>query len=185
RLFPDTPVLSVGHISRVSGGWLRPHRSHQNGTDVDLGYYYTDDSGWYTPATVDNLDVARTWALVSAMERTGGLQYVFIDRSLHDVLRQRASDIGEPPEFIESMFDGPLPQRGPTIRHARGHATHIHVRFLSPVALENARRVASQVGRRATKSGQLLRILRVQQKHADKRRARQAHLATEQSVKAL
>jgi len=118
------------------------------------------------------------------MERTGGLQYVFVDRSLHDLLRQQAIKVGEPAEFIEAMFDGPLPQRGPTIRHARGHATHLHVRFLSPVALENARRVASQVGRR-TNSGTLLRILRVQQQQADKRRARQAHLATEQTTKAL
>lgn len=185
RLFPDTPVLSVGHLSRASGGWLRPHRSHQNGTDVDLGYYYTDGSRWYAPASPTNLDVPRTWALLSAMERTGGLQYAFIDRSLHQPLRQHAEQIGEPEAFIESMFDGPMPQRGPTIRHARGHATHIHVRFLSPVALENARRVATQVGRRVGSSGHLLRALRVQQQQADKRRARQARLTTSVDSKAL
>lgn len=159
RLYPGTQPLSVGHISRPSGGWLRPHKSHQNGRDVDLGFYYSDDSPWYRRATPDNLDVARTWALISAMERAAGLEYVFVDRSLHDVLRRHAEAVGETAEFIEYMFDGPMPVRGPIIRHARGHLTHLHVRFVSPIAVENASRVARRAGKAGGNSGQLVALL--------------------------
>lgn len=163
RLFPATKPLSVGHISRAGGGWLRPHKSHQNGRDVDLGFYYSDDSRWYRAATPDNLDVARTWALVSAMERSAGLEYVFVDRSLHDTLRRHAEAIGEPAAFIEYMFDGPMPERGPIIRHARGHLTHLHVRFASPIAVENATRAARRVGKAGRSSGELVQMLRHKQ----------------------
>ncbi len=121
RLFPHTPALSIGHLSSKEGGWLRPHRSHQNGRDVDLGFYYNDGARWYSKATPENLDVPRTWALLSALERAAGLEYAFVDQSLHQVLRQYAESIGESQEFLEHMFDGPLPVRGPTIRHERGH----------------------------------------------------------------
>lgn len=159
RLFPETKPLSVGHISRAGGGWLRPHKSHQNGRDVDVGFYYSDASRWYRTASAENLDVARTWALLSAMERAAGLEYVFVDRSLHDLLRQHAEAIGEPAAFIEYMFDGPMPVRGPIIRHARGHQTHLHVRFASPIAVENATRVARRAGKFGRNSGELVALL--------------------------
>ena len=38
------------------------------------------------------------------------------------------------------MFRGVPGQLRPIIRHAPGHATHIHVRFFNPVAQETARR---------------------------------------------
>ena len=57
------------------------------------------------------------------------------------------------------MFDGPMPVRGPIIRHARGHQTHLHVRFASPIAVENATRVASRAGKAGRNSGQLVALL--------------------------
>ena len=38
--FPDAYPLRVNQLSAREGGWLRPHKSHQNGRDVDLGFYY-------------------------------------------------------------------------------------------------------------------------------------------------
>jgi murein endopeptidase len=176
RLFPATKPLSVGHVSRSGGGWLRPHKSHQNGRDVDIGFYYSDDSRWYRTATAENLDVARTWALLSAMERSAGLEYVFVDRSLHEGLRRHAEAIGEPQEFVEYMFDGPMPVRGPIIRHARGHLTHLHVRFASPIAVENATRAARRVAQTGRNSGQLAQLLSQRQRvsHTKRGKARGA-----------
>jgi hypothetical protein len=178
RLFPSTKPLSVGHISRAGGGWLRPHKSHQNGRDVDIGFYYSDDSPWYRVATEGNLDVARTWALVSAMERSAGLEYVFVDRGLHDVLRRHAEAIGEPREFVEYMFDGPMPERGPIIRHARGHLTHLHVRFASPIAVENATRAARRVGKAGRNSGQLVQLLGQKKQRGRAKGAKHARLSS-------
>ena len=37
--------LTVGDLSREHGGPMRPHLSHANGRDVDLGFYLTDRDG--------------------------------------------------------------------------------------------------------------------------------------------
>ncbi len=37
---PNAPPLRVNQISLKEGGYARPHKSHQNGRDVDLGFYY-------------------------------------------------------------------------------------------------------------------------------------------------
>jgi LysM repeat protein len=58
---------------------------------------------------------------------------IFIDHSLQKLLFDYAESIGEDPEWLGSVFRG----RGetlPLIRHARGHATHLHVRFFNPKA---------------------------------------------------
>ena len=38
--YPNVPPLRVNRLSTKDGGYLRPHKSHQNGRDVDLGFYY-------------------------------------------------------------------------------------------------------------------------------------------------
>jgi len=37
--------LTVGDLSREHGGPMRPHLSHANGRDVDVGFYLTDGDG--------------------------------------------------------------------------------------------------------------------------------------------
>ncbi len=139
--FPDTPDLNIGHISRKRGGRFPPHRSHQNGRDVDLGYYYTSDDIWYAHANTKNLDRARTWALVRAFITDTDVELILIDRSIQSLLREHALRIGEDPHWLDQIFGGKTASMRPIIRHARGHATHIHVRFYSPVAQETGRRM--------------------------------------------
>ena len=43
------------------------------------------------------------------------------------------------PAWVDGIFRGGNGLR-PIIRHARGHATHVHVRFFNPIAQETARR---------------------------------------------
>jgi LysM repeat protein len=136
--FPNTPRLYVGNISAQRGGKLRPHVSHQAGEDVDVGYYYTQEVEWYTRATPSNLDRPRTWALIRALLSKTDVRYIFIDTRVQGLLRQYAESIGEDPEWLESVFKGG-PDGPAVIRHAPGHATHIHVRFYNPIAGETAR----------------------------------------------
>jgi murein endopeptidase len=136
--FPDTPKIYIGNLSAQRGGKLRPHVSHQAGEDVDIGYYYTKDVKWYTRATASNLDRPRTWALIRALLSKTDVRYIFIDTGLQRLLRQYAESIGEDPQWIESVFKGG-PDGPAVIRHAPGHATHIHVRFYNPIAGETAR----------------------------------------------
>jgi penicillin-insensitive murein endopeptidase len=159
-LFPDTPKLHVGHIAKERGGWLSPHRSHQSGRDVDLGFYYRGQSAWYLKATPENFDVSRNWALLSALVKTSPVEYVFVDRALHPVLRVEALAVGESPELVRDAFDGVPGKTQPLVRHAWGHDDHMHVRFLSPVAVENALRARNALGRRAMNRASMLAMLK-------------------------
>lgn len=132
--FPDSPPLFVGHLSRQSGGWIKPHRSHQSGRDADIGYYYLGEPKWYVRATSETLDRARTWVLVKALVTSGDVEYVFMDRTVQVLLHDYARTIGEDAEWLDEVFEYPSRNKRAVIRHTWGHATHLHVRFESPVA---------------------------------------------------
>lgn len=158
RLYPDSPRLYVGHISRKRGGWLRPHKSHQSGRDVDLGLYTLDGSRWYQKATPETLDAPRMWALLSAMHKASPLEYAFLDRRLLPILRDEAIAVGEPLALVHEMFDGDASAK-PILRHARGHDDHLHVRFLSRSAVERGQRAAGMIGKTGARSGNVVAAL--------------------------
>jgi murein endopeptidase len=137
--FPGSPVLYVGDFSGPRGGKLRPHKSHQSGRDVDLGYYYSTGEAWYKRATSKNLDRARTWALLETLLTESRVEYVFMDRGIQPLLKEYALAQGEDPEWLSRVFEGPG-NRDPIVRHRFGHATHMHVRFENPTAELTARR---------------------------------------------
>src|SRR5262249_46339791 len=51
-----------------------------------------------------------------------------------------AREHGEDPAWLAGVFRGVPGKLRPLIRHAPGHATHLHIRFFSPLAQETARR---------------------------------------------
>lgn len=137
--FPGTPPLSLGHISSREGGPLSPHLSHQSGRDVDLSFYYVKGARWYARATRANLDLPRTWALVRALITETDVEMILVDHSIQGLLRAHALSEGENPEWVSGLFVGAGKLR-PILRHAPGHATHLHIRFYNPIAQESARR---------------------------------------------
>jgi penicillin-insensitive murein endopeptidase len=136
---PGTPPLHLGDISAEHGGPLAPHVSHQSGRDVDIGYFYLKNERWYRRGTAQNLDVPKNWAFVRALVTETDVELILIDHSIQALLRDHALAQGENPRWVKSLFSGDGNDR-PLIRHARGHATHLHVRFFNPVAQETARR---------------------------------------------
>jgi murein endopeptidase len=143
KQFPDTPVVYIGHISAEHGGHLNPHISHQAGRDVDLSYYLKKSHKWYKRATAANLDLPRTWALVRILIAESDVNLLLIDHSIQSLLRHYAESIGEDPTWLKSIFNGIPGKTPPIIRHAKGHATHMHVRFFNPIAQETGRRLQS------------------------------------------
>jgi penicillin-insensitive murein endopeptidase len=137
--FPDTPPMFIGDLGARRGGHLFPHVSHQSGRDVDVGYYYVEGGHWYDRARADNLDRARTWTFVRALITETDVELILIDRSVQRLLRSYAASAGEDTAWLDQIFEGSETAR-PIIRHAKGHATHIHVRFYNPVAQETGRR---------------------------------------------
>jgi len=138
--FPDTAPLALGDISGKNGGPSHPHISHQSGRDVDIAYFYNDGAGWYARGTAKNLDLPRNWAFVRALITETDVDLILIDHSIQVLLEDYAKQHGEDPAWLAGIFRGVPGKLRPIIRHAPGHATHVHVRFFNPVAQETARR---------------------------------------------
>ena len=137
--FPGARKVYIGHISAKNGGWLRPHKSHQAGRDVDLSYFYNEDKLWYAVANDKNLDREKTWAFVKAFLEDPNTEMILIDTSLQRLLYDWASKNGEDKDMLDRVFQISGKSKWPIIRHAKGHATHVHVRFFSPSAQASGR----------------------------------------------
>ncbi|MEO7033182.1 MAG: penicillin-insensitive murein endopeptidase [Polyangiaceae bacterium] len=137
--FPDTPPLALGDIGARHGGPLKPHISHQAGRDLDISFYYRDGTKWYARGTRENLDFPRLWAFVRAIIARTDIDLILLDHGLQELLKAYALSIGEDPTWLDQVFQGKGATRA-IIRHAPGHATHLHLRFFNPIAQETARR---------------------------------------------
>ena len=135
--FPESTDVFVGDLSGPIGGRILHHVSHKTGRDVDLAYFLKgnasiDDFVEVTPETVD---VEKSWQLIESFFHTRRVQFVFMDYSLQPLFRAHAEALGYPPEDLERMFQYPreVTDRDGQIRHVKGHADHLHVRFACPV----------------------------------------------------
>ncbi len=134
RKMPGGPKIHVGDISKRGGGKFGPHLSHQHGRDVDVGYVLKGDLANETrfrSANANNLDVARTWALIKAFVDTDNVTYIFMDYRIQKLLYEYAKSKGVDEDTLDELFQYPR-GRGRThglIRHWRGHVNHFHVRF--------------------------------------------------------
>lgn len=139
--YPTAAPAQIGHLSARRGGPLSPHRSHQSGRDVDVGYYYVgDQSVWYKRATAENFDAARSWELIRALLTETEVEYIFVNLSVQRLLKAWALSAGEEPEWLDGLFQLGAHNPNAIIRHVHGHDTHLHVRFFNPLAEELGRR---------------------------------------------
>jgi LysM repeat protein len=128
------PKINIGDISKKGGGKLPPHLSHRTGRDVDLGYVLLGkDASRSRFAGVHrgNIDLPRTWALVSAFVETHEVVYIFMDYNVQKWLYDYAKEHGVSEKYLDEIFQYPR-GRGRShgiIRHWRSHKNHFHVRF--------------------------------------------------------
>jgi penicillin-insensitive murein endopeptidase len=170
--FPDSPKLFVGNVSTQHGGLFPPHVSHQSGRDVDISYFLVQGHVWYAQATAANLDFARTWAFVRALVTETDVEMIFVDRRLQTLLHDYAISIGEERAWVDSLFQYGGAAAHPILVHVRGHATHMHIRFRSPIAEELGRRAYASLARRG-----IVRPPTYYVKHMTKRGETLSHLA--------
>jgi len=135
RDHPGTPPLLLGDIGNRRGGRAPPHRSHQSGLDVDLGYVVAEmpskNSRWRT-VRPSEFDAEKNWALMRRLLATGVVEHIYVDnrlqRRLLEVARQELS-----PEELERTFAlaavGRRKQALAAISHWKGHDDHMHIRF--------------------------------------------------------
>ncbi|MFL5348530.1 MAG: penicillin-insensitive murein endopeptidase [Hyalangium sp.] len=137
--YPNAPLLRVNQISTKDGGYIRPHKSHQNGRDVDLGFYYPGGNMVSARAREKYIDLTMNWALVKALVTLTDVQLILVDRRVQKVLYDYALKNGEDKAWLDSLFHA---GQNSLIMHARGHRDHFHVRFFNPRAQELGRRLA-------------------------------------------
>ncbi len=135
-----TPDVVVGDISRKTGGHLSPHISHQNGLDVDIGYYHKDRPNirHFRNAGRKSLDVERSWHLIKCFLDTKDVDLIFVDYNLQRLLHRYAKKQGASKAWLKATFQFPRGRgnRKGTIRHSKGHKHHFHVRFKNHVVEE-------------------------------------------------
>ena len=127
--------LAVCDISKVSGGFLGPHLSHQIGMDADLGYPSTHDSV-KIPVVVDmrnrkynpeSYSVAKTYELFkfAFLQNDLKIDRIFVDRTIKKALCEHAKMIGdlhgENKSQIQELFK--------IMEHIDGHGDHFHLRL--------------------------------------------------------
>ncbi|RKH37090.1 LysM peptidoglycan-binding domain-containing protein [Corallococcus sicarius] len=137
--YPNVPPLRVNRLSTKDGGYLRPHKSHQNGRDVDLGFYYPTAEPVRARERERYIDVAMNWALVRSLVTNTDVQLILVDKRVMRVLYDYALSIGEDKVWLDSLFNAGF---NSVIKHARRHRDHFHVRFFNARAQELGRRVA-------------------------------------------
>ncbi|WP_374029843.1 penicillin-insensitive murein endopeptidase [Bdellovibrio bacteriovorus] len=95
-------VLSVGDLSRESGGRLGSHKSHQNGLDADIAFLFNNKSfqGYFASAVaVDKTHgswmVAEQYELFKQAVQTQLVDRIFIHKTLKKALCAHAIKAGE------------------------------------------------------------------------------------------
>jgi len=130
--YPDSVPVVIGDLSTATGGRLSPHRSHQNGLDIDIGYFHAGNRPVtrFQAADDGTLDAPKTLTLLEGLLRTGWVDLLFIDRKVQRPLIDEARTRGWSDDLLQRIFgeacDGGC--RNAVVRHSKGHHNHLHLR---------------------------------------------------------
>ncbi len=143
--------MNVGELSRRTGGNIVGHRSHENGRDVDLGFYMVDDAG--LPVETRRFlnvrrsgrarnavapgpdapgesglqfDPIRNWMMIEALitDPEVVVQHAFVHRDVRRLLVRQGRRMGASDDLIERVERVVI---SPGVRHP--HRNHFHVRI--------------------------------------------------------
>jgi penicillin-insensitive murein DD-endopeptidase len=137
KRYPGKDRLQIEDISAKEGGAIEGHGSHENGLDVDIGFYKADSvehdpikkKQYYADPMVingkvsPNFDVERNWELMKAFHRHGNVQKIFVDQVLKNEFCRYAKSKGDYSANIQVLR---------SLRHVTNHKDHMHVRLRCP-----------------------------------------------------
>lgn len=134
RVYPDGADLMVLDIAQEGGGKFSPHKTHQNGADVDVRYYIKGvppsdhEKRWVHPS---KLDRPRMWALLKALKRYDLAESVLMDLSLQKVLYEHGlKALQMDAKQLAAYLSYPAKARGGAlVKHVPNHYHHMHIRF--------------------------------------------------------
>lgn len=127
--------LHVGDLSQKGGGRITRHASHQNGLDVDLGFFRRnfresasfDEKFVENGRVTENFDGERNWWALKWLFTTARIDRIFVDREIKRFFCQKA----------EAFERDDIITRSEILRLLRpwpNHDDHFHVRLECPAA---------------------------------------------------
>lgn len=126
-------VISVGDVSRKTGGKLGGHASHQRGLDADISYYFDNPSlqkGFVnvlsTTTSKRSWMADKQWQLFKALVSTQVVDRIFMDTKLKRDLCEIATRNSE---LKRGQNEGLPFETLRVISHEAGHANHFHLRL--------------------------------------------------------
>lgn len=129
---PDSVPVVIGDLSTPTGGHLKPHRSHQNGLDIDIGYFHAGNRPVtrFQDASDGTLDASKTLTLLEGLLRTGWVDLLFVDRQVQRELIDEARARGWSDDLLQRLFDAACEGgcKKALVRHSKGHHNHLHLR---------------------------------------------------------
>ena len=135
RAHPQGADLMVLDIAQESGGRFKPHRTHQNGADVDLRYYLksvppNDHDKRFVHAS--KLDLPRMWTFLKLLKYYDLAEVIFMDHRLQKALYEYGlNKLAMTKSELATYLSYPRKGRraGALIRHIQNHYHHLHVRL--------------------------------------------------------
>lgn len=142
RVHPGGADLMVLDIAQESGGRFKPHRTHQNGADVDLRYYLKSvppDDHEKRFVHASKLDLKRTWTFLRVVRHYDLGELIFMDhrlqKALYDYglkyLKMEKRDIWRYLSFPSKGKRG-----GALAQHIKNHYHHLHIRIRQDTSVE-------------------------------------------------
>ncbi len=132
--YPKAPRFAIGDLSAERGGKLTPHLSHQSGRDVDISYINSNKKEFvgFAKMNASNLDVEKNWHVIEYFLKSQKVQYIFVDYELQKLFYDYAKKQGYSDARLKTLIQYPNGKKSYSaiMRHAKGHADHMHVRFV-------------------------------------------------------
>lgn len=132
KIAPDH-ILRIGNISKEHGGKSAPHKSHQNGLDVDIAFYFKSDAdSAASESAIKNGSpradwmMAQQWELFKYVTSSKFVNRIFIHPALKKALCQNAIKKGELQRDSKSGIAYETLRR---LRPESGHYNHFHMRI--------------------------------------------------------
>ncbi len=136
KMFEETGrKIYISNLSKQNGGPVAPHKSHQNGVDVDIAYPSRNDNIDF-PAVVrmkprvfnkSLYSTEKTFNLLKIMfeQKDIPVDRIFMDKAIKADLCKYAKSIpdltAEQKDFAKKIFG--------SINHVYGHGNHLHLRI--------------------------------------------------------
>lgn len=118
--FDAAPPVRIRDLSARGGRRISPHRSHQSGRDVDIGFVLVGGEEGSRRVSEETFDADKNWFLVRSLIDSGRVQAIYTSGKAKRWLRQAAiADVGD--NEAEAYVD--------LISYEHGHGHHMHVRF--------------------------------------------------------